>query len=55
MTEIQNSNQSAFDPIWDLDIEIWNLFVIWCLYFVISGLPWLMPVACRSGCAVGVT
>ena len=41
MTEIQNPNQLAFDLIWDLDIEIWNLFEIWCLYFVISGLSGL--------------
>ena len=27
MTEIQNSKQSKSD----LDIVIWNLFVIWCL------------------------
>ena len=26
MTKIQNSKQFAFDLIWDLDIEIWNLF-----------------------------
>jgi hypothetical protein len=26
MTEIQNPKQLAFDLIWDLDIEIWNLF-----------------------------
>ena len=38
MTEIQNTKQLAFDRIWDLDIVIWNLFVIWCLSFVISGL-----------------
>ena len=38
MTEIQNSKQLAFDFIWDLDIEILNLFVIWCLKFVISYL-----------------
>ena len=31
MTEIQNPNQLAFDLILDLDIEIWNLFIIWCL------------------------
>ena len=31
MTEIQNPKQLAFDLIWDLDIEIWNLFAIWCL------------------------
>jgi hypothetical protein len=39
MTEFQNPKQSAFDPsAADLDIVIWNLFVIWCLLFVISGL-----------------
>ena len=26
MTKIQNSKQLAFDLIWELDIEIWNLF-----------------------------
>ena len=26
MTEIQNPKQLAFDLIWDLEIEIWNLF-----------------------------
>jgi len=31
MAEIQNSKRLAFDIIWDLDIEIWNLFVIWFL------------------------
>jgi len=31
MTEIQNPKQLAFDIILGLDIEIWNLFVIWCL------------------------
>jgi len=41
MTEIQNSKQSAFDLIWNLDIVIWDLFVIWCLQFVISGLTGL--------------
>jgi len=30
ITEIQNPKQLAFDPSpADLDIEIWNLFVIW--------------------------
>ena len=38
MTKIQNPKQLASDLILDLDIEIWNLFVIWCLYFVVSGL-----------------
>ena len=38
MTEIQNPQQLAFDLICNLDIVIWNLFVIWCLLFVISGL-----------------
>ena len=47
MTEIQNSKQLAFDLIWDLDIVIWNLFVIWCLSFVISGLSELDN--CSSG------
>ena len=41
ITEIQNSKQLVFDLILDLDIVIWNLFVIWCLYFVISGLSGL--------------
>ena len=31
MTEIQNAKPLAFGPIGDLDIEIWNLFGIWCL------------------------
>jgi len=31
MTKIQNHK-----PVWALDIEIWNLFVFWCLYFEIS-------------------
>ena len=31
MTEIQNPKQLVFDPPPDLDIVIWNLFVIWCL------------------------
>ena len=35
MTKIQNSKQLAFDFFGDLDIAIWNLFVIWCLCFVI--------------------
>ena len=40
MTEIQISKQLAFDPPpANLDIVICNLFGIWCLYFVISGLP----------------
>jgi hypothetical protein len=29
--KIQNFNQLAPDLIWDFDIVIWNLFVIWCL------------------------
>ena len=37
MTEIQNIKQLDFDFIRNLYIEIWNLFVIWCLKFVISG------------------
>jgi hypothetical protein len=42
MTEIQNPKQLAFDPpVADLDIVIWNLFVIWCLLFVIFGLSGL--------------
>jgi hypothetical protein len=41
MTEIQNPKKLASDLIWVLDIEIWNLFVIWCLYFVISGISGL--------------
>ncbi|MGD1972687.1 MAG: hypothetical protein PVG73_01360, partial [Desulfobacterales bacterium] len=36
ITEIQNLKQLAFDFIEDLDIVFWNLFVIWCLSFVIS-------------------
>ena len=28
MTKIQNSKYLAFDIIWDLDIVIWNLYVI---------------------------
>ena len=44
MTEIQNPKQLAFDPpLAGLDIVIWNLFVVWCLYFVISGLPGFSP------------
>jgi hypothetical protein len=39
MTEIQNSKQLVFDLILELDIVIWNLFVIWCLQFVIFALP----------------
>jgi hypothetical protein len=31
MTEIQNPKQFAFDLICDLDVVIWDLFVIWCL------------------------
>jgi len=31
ITEIQNSKQLVFDLILDLDIVIWNLFVLWCL------------------------
>jgi len=39
MTEILNPKQLAYDsPAADLDIVIWNLFVIWCLLFVIFGL-----------------
>jgi hypothetical protein len=41
MTKIKNSKLLAFDLIRHLDIEIWNLFVIWCLLFVISGLSGL--------------
>jgi hypothetical protein len=41
MTEIQNPKQLAIDLNWDLVIVIWNLFEIWCLSFVISGLGWL--------------
>ena len=42
ITEIQNPKQLAFDPpAADLDIVIWNLFVIWCLLFVIFGLSGL--------------
>jgi hypothetical protein len=35
MTEIQNPKQLAFELICDLDIVIWNLFVICYLRFVI--------------------
>jgi hypothetical protein len=43
MTEIQNPKQknNRFEPVWNwrfiynLVLEIWNLFVIWCLEFVI--------------------
>jgi hypothetical protein len=43
MTEIQNPKQknNRFEPAWSLRFicnlvfEIWNLFVIWCLEFVI--------------------
>jgi hypothetical protein len=35
------TKQLVFDLIWDLDIAIWNLFEIWCLQFVISGLSGL--------------
>jgi hypothetical protein len=31
MIEIQTSKQLAFDHFLDLNIVIWNLFVIWCL------------------------
>ena len=41
MTEFQNSKQLVFDLIWDLDIVSWNLFVIWCLLFVIFDLSGL--------------
>jgi hypothetical protein len=30
MTEIQNPKQLALVSAVNLDIEIWNLFVIWC-------------------------
>ena len=58
MTEIQNSKQLAFDLIWDLDIVIWNLFVIWCLEFVISGLYGLGICSSNFGidnCSAGAT
>ena len=45
MTEIQNPKQLVFDVIWVLDIVIWNLFVIWCLYVDISGLSGLGSLA----------
>jgi hypothetical protein len=35
------TKQLAFDLICDLDMVIWNLFVIWCLQFDISGLSGL--------------
>jgi hypothetical protein len=37
MTEIQNPKQknNRFEPVWNLVLEIWNLFGIWCLEFVI--------------------
>ena len=34
MTEIQNSKLMF----WSLDIVIWDLFVIWCLLFVIFNI-----------------
>ena len=58
MTEIQNPKQLAFDLIWDLDIEILNLFVIWCLQFIISGLSGLGICSSNFGidsCPVGAT
>ena len=58
MTKIQNSKQLALDLIWDFDIEIWNLFVIWCLYFVISGLYGLGICSSNFGidnCPAGAT
>jgi hypothetical protein len=36
MTEIQNPKQLAFELICDLDIVIWNLFVICDLLFIFS-------------------
>ena len=38
MTEVQNPKQLVFDVIGVLDIGIWDLFVVWCLSFDISGL-----------------
>jgi hypothetical protein len=38
MIEILNIKRLNSDIIRNLDIEIWNLFVIWCLKFVIAGL-----------------
>ncbi len=37
MTEIQNPKQknNRFEPVWNLVLEIWNLFEFWCLEFVI--------------------
>ena len=58
MTKIQNSKQLAFDLIWDFDIEIWNLFVIWCLSFVISVLQGLGIYSSNFGidnCLAGAT
>jgi hypothetical protein len=49
MTKIQNPKQLAFDLILILDIVIWNLFVIWCLYFVISGLSGFRSLIAMSG------
>ena len=47
MTEIQNPKQLAFDlPVADLDIVIWNLFVIWCLLFVVFCLSGLGTSLC---------
>jgi len=37
MTKIQNPKQknNRFETVWNLGFGIWNLFVIWCLGFVI--------------------
>jgi len=38
MTEIQNLKQnSRFEQVWNLYFGICDLFVIWCLEFVILG------------------
>jgi hypothetical protein len=38
MTKIQNLKQknNRFEPVWNLAFGIYDLFVIWCLEFVIS-------------------
>jgi hypothetical protein len=41
MTKIQIPKQVALGLIWELDIEFWNIFVIWCLQFAIFSLPGL--------------
>jgi len=40
MTEIQNPKQknNRFEPVWNLYFGICDLFVLWCLEFVISAI-----------------